>query len=166
MFFFVFFFCSRSPFASVTEYSLLKNNIVQLCLELTTIVQQVLPQTHTHKHKHTGCMHHRIHHVYIHSAHITKCKTNMGFNILIQFVFFIALFCRFCRFWVEHMSTAADCFQHGWCDEYYSVMALGITDSLLDLILTYWPGWRMNLGFPRLLFSCPPSAFPLVHSFV
>uniref|UniRef100_A0A096LUC6 Si:ch211-26b3.4 n=1 Tax=Poecilia formosa TaxID=48698 RepID=A0A096LUC6_POEFO len=30
----------RSPFASVTEYSLLKNNIVQLCLELTTIVQQ------------------------------------------------------------------------------------------------------------------------------
>ncbi|KAK1904693.1 Connector enhancer of kinase suppressor of ras 2 [Dissostichus eleginoides] len=32
----------RSPFASVTEYSLLKNNIVQLCLELTTIVQQSL----------------------------------------------------------------------------------------------------------------------------
>uniref|UniRef100_A0A8B9D9T9 Connector enhancer of kinase suppressor of ras 2 n=1 Tax=Anser cygnoides TaxID=8845 RepID=A0A8B9D9T9_ANSCY len=31
----------RSPFVSVTEYSLLKNNIVQLCLELTTIVQQV-----------------------------------------------------------------------------------------------------------------------------
>nr|XP_033799879.1 connector enhancer of kinase suppressor of ras 2-like [Geotrypetes seraphini] len=30
----------RSPFISVTEYSLLKNNIVQLCLELTTIVQQ------------------------------------------------------------------------------------------------------------------------------
>uniref|UniRef100_A0A8C6KTH2 Si:ch211-26b3.4 n=1 Tax=Nothobranchius furzeri TaxID=105023 RepID=A0A8C6KTH2_NOTFU len=30
----------KSPFASVTEYSLLKNNIVQLCLELTTIVQQ------------------------------------------------------------------------------------------------------------------------------
>ncbi|XP_063794467.1 connector enhancer of kinase suppressor of ras 2-like [Pseudophryne corroboree] len=30
----------RSPFVSVTEYSLLKNNIVQLCLELTTIVQQ------------------------------------------------------------------------------------------------------------------------------
>ncbi|XP_076878803.1 connector enhancer of kinase suppressor of ras 2-like isoform X2 [Brachyhypopomus gauderio] len=29
----------RSPFVSVTEYSLLKNNIVQLCLELTTIVQ-------------------------------------------------------------------------------------------------------------------------------
>nr|DBA20357.1 TPA: hypothetical protein GDO54_017147 [Pyxicephalus adspersus] len=29
-----------SPFVSVTEYSLLKNNIVQLCLELTTIVQQ------------------------------------------------------------------------------------------------------------------------------
>lgn len=33
--------CHRSPFVSVTEYSLLKNNIVQLCLELTTIVQQV-----------------------------------------------------------------------------------------------------------------------------
>uniref|UniRef100_A0AAY4EPB7 Uncharacterized protein n=1 Tax=Denticeps clupeoides TaxID=299321 RepID=A0AAY4EPB7_9TELE len=31
---------SRSPFVSVTEYSVLKNNIVQLCLELTTIVQQ------------------------------------------------------------------------------------------------------------------------------
>ncbi|XP_048400927.1 connector enhancer of kinase suppressor of ras 2 isoform X3 [Stegostoma tigrinum] len=30
----------RSPFVSVAEYSLLKNNIVQLCLELTTIVQQ------------------------------------------------------------------------------------------------------------------------------
>ncbi|KAB5571129.1 hypothetical protein PHYPO_G00221450 [Pangasianodon hypophthalmus] len=30
----------RSPFVNVTEYSLLKNNIVQLCLELTTIVQQ------------------------------------------------------------------------------------------------------------------------------
>uniref|UniRef100_A0A4W4DW93 Uncharacterized protein n=1 Tax=Electrophorus electricus TaxID=8005 RepID=A0A4W4DW93_ELEEL len=29
----------RSPFVSVSEYSLLKNNIVQLCLELTTIVQ-------------------------------------------------------------------------------------------------------------------------------
>ncbi|XP_038604401.1 connector enhancer of kinase suppressor of ras 2-like isoform X2 [Tachyglossus aculeatus] len=30
----------RSPFVSVSEYSLLKNNIIQLCLELTTIVQQ------------------------------------------------------------------------------------------------------------------------------
>ncbi|XP_034758982.2 connector enhancer of kinase suppressor of ras 2-like isoform X2 [Acipenser ruthenus] len=30
----------RSPFVSVTEYSVLKNHIVQLCLELTTIVQQ------------------------------------------------------------------------------------------------------------------------------
>uniref|UniRef100_A0AAY4CW70 Connector enhancer of kinase suppressor of ras 2-like n=1 Tax=Denticeps clupeoides TaxID=299321 RepID=A0AAY4CW70_9TELE len=30
----------RSPFVSVTEYSVLKNSIVQLCLELTTIVQQ------------------------------------------------------------------------------------------------------------------------------
>uniref|UniRef100_A0A8C2H2M8 Si:ch211-26b3.4 n=1 Tax=Cyprinus carpio TaxID=7962 RepID=A0A8C2H2M8_CYPCA len=29
-----------SPFVSVSEYSVLKNNIVQLCLELTTIVQQ------------------------------------------------------------------------------------------------------------------------------
>lgn len=42
--------CFRSPFASVTEYSLLKNNIVQLCLELTTIVQQVFKHTHTSKH--------------------------------------------------------------------------------------------------------------------
>ncbi|MGH0181992.1 UNVERIFIED_CONTAM: hypothetical protein FKN15_008545 [Acipenser sinensis] len=30
----------RSPFVSVAEYSVLKNHIVQLCLELTTIVQQ------------------------------------------------------------------------------------------------------------------------------
>lgn len=41
----MFLFYSRSPFSSVTEYSLLKNNIVQLCLELTTIVQQVLSHT-------------------------------------------------------------------------------------------------------------------------
>lgn len=31
----------------MTEYSLLKNNIVQLCLELTTIVQQVLTHSQT-----------------------------------------------------------------------------------------------------------------------
>lgn len=43
---FICFISCRSPFSSVTEYSLLKNNIVQLCLELTTIVQQVL--THSH----------------------------------------------------------------------------------------------------------------------
>lgn len=48
----LFSFLLRSPFASVTEYSLLKNNIVQLCLELTTIVQQVIRQTHTHTHTH------------------------------------------------------------------------------------------------------------------
>lgn len=41
------FISSRSPFSSVTEYSLLKNNIVQLCLELTTIVQQVLTHSQT-----------------------------------------------------------------------------------------------------------------------
>lgn len=52
----ILFFCFRSPFASVTEYSLLKNNIVQLCLELTTIVQQVLTQTHTHKHTRDACI--------------------------------------------------------------------------------------------------------------
>lgn len=51
----LFSFLLRSPFASVTEYSLLKNNIVQLCLELTTIVQQVIRQTraHTHTNWHT-----------------------------------------------------------------------------------------------------------------
>ena len=79
---------------------------------------------------------------------------------------FLALLCRFSGFWVEHVSTSTDCFQHGWYDEYHSVMALSITDSLLNLILTYWPGWRMNLGFPCVLFSCPPSAFPLVLSLV
>ncbi|XP_056594467.1 connector enhancer of kinase suppressor of ras 2 isoform X13 [Triplophysa dalaica] len=30
----------RSPFAAVTDYSLTRNNVIQLCLELTTIVQQ------------------------------------------------------------------------------------------------------------------------------
>ncbi|XP_054829577.1 connector enhancer of kinase suppressor of ras 2 isoform X3 [Eublepharis macularius] len=30
----------RSPFAAVTDYSVTRNNIIQLCLELTTIVQQ------------------------------------------------------------------------------------------------------------------------------
>uniref|UniRef100_A0A452U384 Connector enhancer of kinase suppressor of Ras 2 n=1 Tax=Ursus maritimus TaxID=29073 RepID=A0A452U384_URSMA len=32
----------RSPFAAVTDYSVTRNNVIQLCLELTTIVQQVL----------------------------------------------------------------------------------------------------------------------------
>lgn len=56
--------CFRSPFASVTEYSLLKNNIVQLCLELTTIVQQVLSHTYTSNadvHTHYICGKHRTH---------------------------------------------------------------------------------------------------------
>ncbi|XP_052398469.1 connector enhancer of kinase suppressor of ras 2-like isoform X9 [Carassius gibelio] len=30
----------RSPFAAVTDYSMTRNNVIQLCLELTTIVQQ------------------------------------------------------------------------------------------------------------------------------
>ncbi|XP_031225918.1 connector enhancer of kinase suppressor of ras 2 isoform X3 [Mastomys coucha] len=30
----------RSPFAAVTDYSVTRNNVIQLCLELTTIVQQ------------------------------------------------------------------------------------------------------------------------------
>ncbi|XP_051738064.1 connector enhancer of kinase suppressor of ras 2 isoform X9 [Ctenopharyngodon idella] len=34
-----YFFC-RSPFAAVTDYSVTRNNVIQLCLELTTIVQQ------------------------------------------------------------------------------------------------------------------------------
>ncbi|XP_042608359.1 connector enhancer of kinase suppressor of ras 2-like isoform X12 [Cyprinus carpio] len=34
-----YFFC-RSPFAAVTDYSMTRNNVIQLCLELTTIVQQ------------------------------------------------------------------------------------------------------------------------------
>lgn len=38
-----YFFC-RSPFAAVTDYSLTRNNVIQLCLELTTIVQQVMTQ--------------------------------------------------------------------------------------------------------------------------
>lgn len=40
--FFLFFsFIFRSPFAAVTDYSVTRNNVIQLCLELTTIVQQV-----------------------------------------------------------------------------------------------------------------------------
>uniref|UniRef100_A0A2K6F027 Connector enhancer of kinase suppressor of Ras 2 n=1 Tax=Propithecus coquereli TaxID=379532 RepID=A0A2K6F027_PROCO len=35
----------RSPFAAVTDYSVTRNNVIQLCLELTTIVQQVLCKT-------------------------------------------------------------------------------------------------------------------------
>lgn len=34
-------FFSRSPFASVADYGVTRNNVIQLCLELTTIVQQV-----------------------------------------------------------------------------------------------------------------------------
>ncbi|KAM9729450.1 connector enhancer of kinase suppressor of ras 2-like isoform 1-T1 [Menidia menidia] len=33
-------FFFRSPFASVADYSVTRNNVIQLCLELTTIVQQ------------------------------------------------------------------------------------------------------------------------------
>ncbi|XP_061753665.1 connector enhancer of kinase suppressor of ras 2-like isoform X1 [Nerophis ophidion] len=33
-------FFTRSPFASVADYSVTRNNVIQLCLELTTIVQQ------------------------------------------------------------------------------------------------------------------------------
>uniref|UniRef100_A0A9J7ZTI6 Connector enhancer of kinase suppressor of Ras 2b n=1 Tax=Cyprinus carpio carpio TaxID=630221 RepID=A0A9J7ZTI6_CYPCA len=35
----------RSPFAAVADYSMTRNNVIQLCLELTTIVQQVWTQT-------------------------------------------------------------------------------------------------------------------------
>lgn len=35
-------FFFRSPFAAVADYSVTRNNVIQLCLELTTIVQQVL----------------------------------------------------------------------------------------------------------------------------
>lgn len=44
-------FFFRSPFAAVTDYSVTRNNVIQLCLELTTIVQQVsslLPSGHLH----------------------------------------------------------------------------------------------------------------------
>lgn len=61
------FIFSRSPFSSVTEYSLLKNNIVQLCLELTTIVQQV------HLHLQTReTFASPIHLTLIHFAHMIK----------------------------------------------------------------------------------------------
>uniref|UniRef100_A0A8D2LMQ6 Connector enhancer of kinase suppressor of ras 2 n=2 Tax=Varanus komodoensis TaxID=61221 RepID=A0A8D2LMQ6_VARKO len=36
----------RSPFAAVTDYSVTRNNVIQLCLELTTIVQQVWDYIH------------------------------------------------------------------------------------------------------------------------
>lgn len=68
----LFSFLLRSPFASVTEYSLLKNNIVQLCLELTTIVQQVIRQTHTHTHSLTGCVRRTIHQPCLDSFHATN----------------------------------------------------------------------------------------------
>lgn len=35
------YFFFRSPFAAVADYSITRNNVIQLCLELTTIVQQV-----------------------------------------------------------------------------------------------------------------------------
>ncbi|GAA6074650.1 connector enhancer of kinase suppressor of ras 2-like [Tachysurus ichikawai] len=34
------YFFFRSPFAAVADYSVTRNNVIQLCLELTTIVQQ------------------------------------------------------------------------------------------------------------------------------
>lgn len=64
---FICFISSRSPFSSVTEYSLLKNNIVQLCLELTTIVQQVLTHSQTR-----GTFVSPIHLILIHFAHVIK----------------------------------------------------------------------------------------------
>lgn len=39
-------FFFRSPFAAVADYSVTRNNVIQLCLELTTIVQQVKKQFH------------------------------------------------------------------------------------------------------------------------
>ena len=35
------YFFFRSPFAAVADYSMTRNNVIQLCLELTTIVHQV-----------------------------------------------------------------------------------------------------------------------------
>ena len=40
------YFFFRSPFAAVADYSITRNNVIQLCLELTTIVQQVKPVRH------------------------------------------------------------------------------------------------------------------------
>ncbi|MGH0186799.1 UNVERIFIED_CONTAM: hypothetical protein FKN15_022725 [Acipenser sinensis] len=38
----------RSPFAAVTDYSVTRNSVIQLCLELTTIVQQpIIPRSPT-----------------------------------------------------------------------------------------------------------------------
>jgi len=39
------YFFIRSPFAAVADYSMTRNNVIQLCLELTTIVQQVWTET-------------------------------------------------------------------------------------------------------------------------
>ena len=41
------YFFFRSPFAAVADYSMTRNNVIQLCLELTTIVQQVKIKLHT-----------------------------------------------------------------------------------------------------------------------
>lgn len=51
----------------MTEYSLLKNNIVQLCLELTTIVQQVLTHSQTRE-----TFVSPIHLTLTHFAHVSK----------------------------------------------------------------------------------------------
>ena len=42
------YFFFRSPFAAVADYSMTRNNVIQLCLELTTIVQQASHQTQSH----------------------------------------------------------------------------------------------------------------------
>lgn len=42
-------FFFRSPFAAVADYSVTRNNVIQLCLELTTIVQQVKKLDHNNR---------------------------------------------------------------------------------------------------------------------
>ncbi|XP_049727544.1 connector enhancer of kinase suppressor of ras 2 isoform X3 [Elephas maximus indicus] len=72
----------RSPFAAVTDYSVTRNNVIQLCLELTTIVQQDCTVYETEN---------KILHVTLYSAkhdvllqglippdNMSKCKTLSG----------------------------------------------------------------------------------------
>lgn len=138
------FFFSRSPFSSVTEYSLLKNNIVQLCLELTTIVQQVLthPQT-PGMFCFTNPSHLCSYWSHGHGNDLTERATLHLIGIVGG-----ASICSGTLFWMFDFECnicllAAGFFQHGFS---ITVMASGkgLIDLLLDLGLIYEHCWRMN----------------------
>lgn len=153
------FFCvtsSRSPFSNVTEYSLLKNNIVQLCLELTTIVQQVRSQTWDI-------------HFTIPSRHCSFCSwdqsndsdwkgsTSFDANCRKRLDLFSTAF-RYIWFWVQHMPTCCGLFS-AWV-QYHSNGLGKRTDWL-----TVRPRPHLRALLENELCSChhccPHSALPL-----